>query len=123
MLEQKELLPSIALLEKISSFTGIPVEVFLQEDGIIYTPSGRRITSQEAVQRAEFIVQEAGFSSHSLPPALWEFLCRTEAFYLKVTPEEVRILKSLKFKKGSGFPTPEDYQDFLVRVLRPLIPP
>ncbi|MFN4182641.1 MAG: helix-turn-helix domain-containing protein [bacterium] len=122
MLEQKNILPSVALLEKISQITGIPVGELLQEDDDAYTPTGEMLTSKEAYRWAEELLHRAGLDQKDLPEGLWEFLCRKEAIYLRVSPEEVRILKSLKFKKGDGYPTAEDYQDFLVRVLRPNIP-
>ncbi|MGH8103369.1 MAG: helix-turn-helix transcriptional regulator [bacterium] len=136
--------PPLSLIEKISSLIGIAATELILDDGDApgpilpepvhepppvyseapaYTPVRQVLTTKGAIDRARRIIADAGFAQEQVPLNLCEFLCRREAAYLKVTPEELRIMATLRFKKNdTGNPEPEDYLDFLVTTLRPFIP-
>ncbi len=128
--------PPLSLIEKIAEIIGYSVSELIQEEvetggekegsevaAEAFTPVYQRPTTYRAMERAKNLLARAHLSPDALPPNLYEFLCTPEAAYLKVTPEEVVILKTLRFRKGqTGDPSPEEYLDFLVTTLRPGIP-
>jgi transcriptional regulator with XRE-family HTH domain len=123
--------PPVELVEKISVMTGSTLAELLEdpqreqasEGEWTETPVQHHPTTRTAANYAREVLQRARLAESDLPPALWEFLNTREAYFVRVKPEEVLVLKSLRFQKGpAGSPTVEDYLNFLVMVLRPSLP-
>lgn len=123
--------PPVEIVEKIAAMTGSTVSELLEDptrnkesqDEWTETPILHQPTTRTARSYAHEVLKLARLSVDDLPPMLWEFLNTREACFIRVKPEEVLVLKSLRFQKGrTGSPTVEDYLNFLVSVLRPGLP-
>lgn len=124
-------MPPVELVEKIAAMTGHTVAELLEDpDREHYsdeewteTPVLQQPTTRTARNYAREILQKARLSENDLPPLLWEFLNSREAYFVRVKPEEVLVLKSLRFQKGpTGSPSVQDYLNFLITFLRPGLP-
>lgn len=116
--------PQLEVIERIAELTGEPLSYLLERVGEgkeewTETPVRGEPTTRQARAYAEQVLREAGLRPEELPEELWEFLNTREAHYLRVRPEEVRILKSIRLSRGpKGTPRPEDYLEYLLHLIR-----